>query len=82
MMKMHTNEVYITDEYITLAQLLKKEDIVSSGGQVKMFLSETSIFLNGNPVNQRGKKLYPEDVIEIDNTGVYVIRQLNSNKGE
>lgn len=72
---MHKNEVYIIDEYITLAQLLKKESIVSSGGEVKPFLAETTVLLNGNIVNQRGKKLYPEDVVEIENIGVYVIKQ-------
>ena len=75
MMKMHKNEVYIIDEYITLAQLLKKESIVSSGGEVKPFLAETTVLLNDNIVNQRGKKLYPEDVVEIENIGVYVIKQ-------
>ncbi len=76
---MHKNEVYIIDEYITLAQLLKKESIVSSGGEVKPFLAETTVLLNGNIVNQRGKKLYPEDIVEIENIGVYVIKQTQAS---
>lgn len=68
--------VTIKDEYITLGQLLKKESIISSGGEVKIFLSEVAIYVNGQPANQRGKKLYPNDIIEIEDVGDYIIKQL------
>lgn len=69
-------QVTIKDEYITLGQLLKKESIISSGGEVKIFLSEAAIYVNGQPANQRGKKLYPNDIIEIEEVGDYIIKQL------
>ncbi|CAM3631617.1 S4 domain-containing protein YaaA [Marinicrinis lubricantis] len=58
--------VTIKDEYITLGQLAKKLDLVSTGGQVKFFLEETSILVNKSPENRRGKKLFPGDEIEIE----------------
>lgn len=57
--------VYIKTEYITLGQLLKFLSIVGSGGEVKMYLSENHVILNGEPENRRGKKIYPEDSITI-----------------
>lgn len=55
----------INTEFITLSQLLKMEDCVASGGEVKCFLSEVEVLVNGEKENRRGKKLYPGDVIEI-----------------
>lgn len=39
--------VTIDGDYITLAQLLKFTDIISSGGMAKPFLAEYQVFLNG-----------------------------------
>lgn len=58
-------QVKIKDEYITLGQLLKIVDLVGSGGETKLFLSEHKILVNGVEDNRRGKKLYKDDVIEI-----------------
>ncbi|KMQ40406.1 RNA-binding S4 protein, partial [Oenococcus oeni] len=53
-------KVQINTEFITLGQLLKIEDIVSSGGSAKFFLKENanSFFVNGESENRRGRKLY------------------------
>lgn len=59
--KFHLNE---TEEYITLQQLLKACDIISSGGQVKHWLAENEVFVNGESENRRGKKLRRGDRIE------------------
>ncbi len=58
-------QVKIKDEYITLGQLLKIVDLVGSGGETKLFLSEHKILVNGVEDDRRGKKLYKDDVIEI-----------------
>lgn len=58
-------QVKIKDEYIALGQLLKIVDLVGSGGETKLFLSEHKILVNGVEDNRRGKKLYKDDVIEI-----------------
>ena len=55
----------IKTEYITLQQLLKIEDIISSGGEAKYFLSNNEVYVNGELENRRGRKLYPNDVIKV-----------------
>jgi S4 domain protein YaaA len=57
----------ITTPYITLQQLLKIENIISSGGEAKFYLSENTVLVNGEEENRRGRKLYPNDVIKVDN---------------
>ena len=57
----------ITTPYITLQQLLKIEDIISSGGEAKFYLAENPVLVNGELENRRGRKLYPKDVIKVDN---------------
>ena len=57
----------ITTPYSTLQQLLKIEDIISSGGEAKFYLAENPVLVNGELENRRGRKLYPKDVIKVDN---------------
>ena len=52
--------IAIETEYITLGQLLKLTDCVSTGGQVKPFLQETAIRVNDQPENRRGRKKYQQ----------------------
>lgn len=58
-------EIKIRTEYITLGQLIKYLGIVSTGGEIKLFLLENPVFVNKTQENRRGKKLYPGDLIEI-----------------
>ena len=62
-------EVFITSEFITLGQFLKYENIIESGGSVKFFLEEVPVYINNERDNRRGRKLYPGDVIAIDEVG-------------
>lgn len=55
----------IKTEYITLQQLLKIEDIISSGGESKYFLANNEVYVNGELENRRGKKLYPGDIVKV-----------------
>lgn len=59
--------VKINDEYITLQQLLKMENIISSGGEAKYFLAENPAIVDGEMENRRGRKLYKDMVIKIGN---------------
>ncbi len=61
--------IAFTGEYITLGQLLKMEQLVESGGQVKLYLAETVITVNGEPENRRGRKLHHGDQVEIKGYG-------------
>lgn len=59
-------KIKIDTEYITLGQFLKLADIVSSGGEAKIMVKELDIEVNGEKENRRGKKLYPEDKINVE----------------
>ncbi|MCK4552237.1 MAG: S4 domain-containing protein YaaA [Tenericutes bacterium] len=69
-------QILIKTEYITLGQLLKYLSIVGSGGEVKIYLQNYEIFLNNEPENRRGKKIYPGDQVLIES----VIYQINKNE--
>lgn len=60
--------IKITTDYITLQQLLKMEDFISSGGQAKYFLAYNEVYVNSEIEQRRGRKLYPNDIIEIIKT--------------
>jgi ribosome-associated protein len=59
--------------YIELQQLLKRLDLVQSGGEVKIFLAETEIIVNSDYESRRGRKLYPGDVVIMEGIGTITI---------
>lgn len=59
-------KIKIDSEFITLGQFLKVADIISSGGEAKSFLAENVILVNGEEDRRRGRKLYKDDIVEID----------------
>ena len=58
--------VYITTEYIKLDQLLKFTQIAEDGADAKFIINQGIIFMNDKVILERGKKLYPGDVITIE----------------
>ena len=56
----------IKTEYIKLEQYLKMNNLISTGGQAKVFLLEHKIEVNGETENRRGRKLYPGDSVAVD----------------
>lgn len=66
-------EIGIETEFITLGQLLKMTDTISSGGMAKWFLSEHEVLVNGEAEDRRGRKLRPEDTVNIPGTGEFRI---------
>ncbi len=66
-------EIGIETEFITLGQLLKMTDTIGSGGMAKWFLSEHEVFVNGEAEDRRGRKLRPEDTVNIPGTGEFRI---------
>ncbi|MBQ1567116.1 MAG: S4 domain-containing protein YaaA [Erysipelotrichaceae bacterium] len=58
--------ILIDSEFITIGQFLKIADIISSGGEAKSFLAENMILVNGEEDRRRGRKLYKDDIVEID----------------
>ena len=65
-------EVFITSEFITLGQFLKYENLIESGGSVKFFLEEIPVFINNEQDNRRGRKLYPGDIVFIEEFGEFL----------
>lgn len=68
------NIVYIDEDFITLGQLLKHIDVISSGGMAKWYLSEYAVFVDNEEENRRGRKLYPGMTIELPNEGTFIIQ--------
>lgn len=63
----NTKEIKIVTEYIELQQLLKKVDLIASGGEAKIFLSTNTVLVDGVRETRRGRKLYPNSKVEVLN---------------
>ncbi|WP_372637621.1 S4 domain-containing protein YaaA [Cohnella sp.] len=63
----------ISTEYITLGQFLKLADCIGTGGEVKFFLQEKRVLVNGEPDNRRGRKLRVGDAVEVEGFGSFKI---------
>ena len=72
-MNKKTERITITSEFITLGQFLKYADVISTGGEAKLFLQENEVVINGEVDNRRGRKLRDGDKVEILNK-VYEIK--------
>ena len=66
-MNKKTIEIAIKSEFITLGQFLKFADIISTGGEAKMFLAENEVYINGELDTRRGRKLRDGDKLKILN---------------
>ncbi len=68
-------EVKINRLPIELCQFLKFQNIVQSGGEVKMLIVEGFVLVNGVIEMRKGKKLQLNDMIEIKDMDVkFVIK--------
>ena len=67
------NNLKITTEFITLGQLLKIENIISSGGEAKFYLQNNMCYVNDEPDNRRGRKLYPNDVVKVEDKIIKIV---------
>ncbi|MCS1352701.1 S4 domain-containing protein YaaA [Mechercharimyces sp. CAU 1602] len=67
---MQTVTISISTPYITLGQLLKRADVIASGGEAKPFLAEYAVWINGEQDQRRGRKIVPRDKVEVEEFGV------------
>ena len=67
--------IKIVTPYITLGQFLKFADFISSGGETKFFLSENHVLVNNELELRRGRKLYPNDTVVINDSEPYIIER-------
>ncbi len=66
-------DIVIDTEFVTLGQLLKMTDAISSGGMAKWFLSEHDVYVNGEIDDRRGRKLRDGDIVNIPGVGRFRI---------
>ena len=65
-------EIDIRGDYIKLGQLLKLVGAVSSGSEAKEAVGSGKVFVNHEPVFERGKKLHSGDLIHFENYSVHL----------
>ena len=70
--------VVIGTEFIKLEAALKFANAVESGGMAKAVIQDGFVKVNGEICTMRGKKLYPGDKVEFENT-TYLICIHESN---
>ena len=58
-------EIVIRGDTIRLGQLLKLAGVVGAGGELKAFLAEAPVLVNGEPDARRGRQLHPGDVVAV-----------------
>lgn len=63
------DKVAINTEFIKLGQLLKFASIVGNGSDAKMLIADGIVKVNGVVVTERGKKIHPGDVVEVEGMG-------------
>jgi ribosome-associated protein len=67
-------DVPIRGEMIRLGQLLKLAGVVEGGGQIRAFLTEATVLVNGEPEARRGRQLVPGDSVQVNGLALRVAR--------
>ncbi len=62
----------LKDDFIKLGQLMKAADMVSNGSDAKFYIQDGLVKVNGEVEYQRGKKIYPGDIVEYRDMSVKV----------
>lgn len=62
-------KIFIHTEFIKLQQALKLAGLVDQGSDVKFYLSEGMVTVNGSVATERGKKIRPGDIIDLKGVG-------------
>ena len=58
--------IHLRDEFITLGQALKLSGLCETGVDAKFAVQDGLVTVNGEVEYQRGKKLYPGDIVSYD----------------
>lgn len=59
-------------DFIKLDQFLKIINVVRSGGEAKLIIRSGEVLVNGEMELRRGRKLYDEDIVTIEDTSFTV----------
>lgn len=68
-------KIEINTAYITLGQFLKLINVFESGGMIKSYIQDQGVQVNGELEKRRGRKLYPNDRVVIENIGTYTVKE-------
>jgi ribosome-associated protein len=68
-------EIPIRGDTIRLGQLLKLAGVVESGGELREFLAESPILVNGEHESRRGRQLHPGDAVELADAVLVILAQ-------
>lgn len=63
---MQKETVAIITEFITMDKLLKFSGVADTGGQAFLMVEDGIVKLNGKLVTEKRKKVFPGDVVNID----------------
>ena len=66
-------KILIRPEFTKLDQFLKFAGIAETGGHSKEIIAEGVVSVNGEVCFQRGKKLFPGDVVHLDEYELTVV---------
>lgn len=64
---MQKENVAITTEFITMDKLLKFSGVAETGGQAFLMVEDGVVKLNGKTITEKRKKVFPGDVVNVDN---------------
>jgi len=72
--KFNEQKVEIETDFIKLDALLKFAAVVQTGGEAKMLINDGFVSVNGEICTQRGKKIYSNDRVTIDDLRITVVK--------
>ena len=61
---------------VRLGQLLKLAGVVDGGGEVKSFLANHEVLVNGEPETRRGRQLRPGGVVRVADGELRVVADI------
>jgi len=67
--------ISIKKEPIRLSQFLKLANVVQDGLEAKIRINEGEVLVNGEIETRRGRKLYANDLVHIDDLDFQVIQE-------
>ena len=70
--------IAIKTDFIKLEALLKFSALTSSGGEAKTVIGEGLVGVNGETCLQRGRKIYPGDIVSF--CGAELMVEMEENK--
>ena len=72
---METKKIYIDSDYIKLDSLLKYSGATQTGGQAKILIKNSNVYVNFKICTKRGTKLRQGDIVKLFDTTYEVCKR-------